>query len=378
MPSVAASLAAHEKQGSLTLTAAGEWLVGSATDLDRRLRALPMPKDRRVTIDLAAVDRLDTAGAWLLLRTERDLAALGNAVELLNLRPNLAPLVDQVRAAGVVAPARHPRLPHHTFAGYIGRIGEISVGLVLRAYSILGFVGIVSATAVQLIRHPGRLNVTGIAAQMEQTGVNALPIVGLLTFLIGVVIAYQGADYLRYYGLESYTVQLTAASILRELGVLLTAIILAGRTGSAFTAQIGTMRVNEEIDAMRTIGLDPVEVLVLPRLFGMMLTLPMLTVWANFMGIFGGFLMAWLVLGIGASEFLDHLSTLYPWSYWIGLIKSPFFAVIIANIGCYEGFQVERSAESVGRLTTLSVVEAIFLVIVTDAGFSIFFSALQI
>jgi phospholipid/cholesterol/gamma-HCH transport system permease protein len=283
-----------------------------------------------------------------------------------------------VRAAADVAPARHPRPAHHTLVGYVARIGEISAGLVSRAYSILGFLGIVSATAVQLIRHPRRLNVTAIAVQLEETGVNALPIVGLLTFLIGVVIAYQGADYLRYYGLESYTVQFTAASILRELGVLLTAIILAGRSGSAFTAQIGTMRVNEEIDAMRTIGLDPVEILVLPRLFGLMLTLPMLTLCANFMGIFGGGLMAWAVLGIGIPEFLEHLRTLYPWTYWIGLIKSPFFAVIIAVIGCYEGLKVERSAESVGRLTTLSVVEAIFLVIVTDAGFSMFFSSLQI
>ena len=378
MPSAAASLVASETPGSLTLTAGGEWLVETAVDIDRRLRGLAMPRERRVTIDLSGVARLDSAGAWLLLRTERDLAARGNTVEIRNLRPSFAPLVAQVRAAGVEAPARHPRPPHHTLVGYLGRIGEISVGLLTRARNILGFLGIVSTIAVRLIRHPQRLAVTAIIAQMEQTGVNALPIVALLTFMIGVVIAYQGADYLRFYGLESYTVQLTAASVLRELGVLLTAIILAGRSGSAFTAQIGTMRVNEEIDAMRTIGLDPVEVLVLPRLFAMMLTLPMLTLCANFMGIFGGGLMAWAVLGISVPEFFEHLSTLYRWSYWIGLIKSPFFAVIIALIGCYEGFQVERSAESVGRLTTLSVVEAIFLVIMTDAGFSIFFSALKI
>jgi phospholipid/cholesterol/gamma-HCH transport system permease protein len=295
-----------------------------------------------------------------------------------NLRPNFEPLIDQVRAAGFVPPARHPRPAHHTIVGFIGRIGEISLGLVARAYSILGFFGVVCSTALQVARHPGRLSVTAIVAQMEQTGVNALPIVALLTFLIGVVIAYQGADYLRFYGLENYTIQLTGASILRELGVLLTAIILAGRSGSAFTAQIGTMRVNEEIDAMRTIGLDPIAVLVLPRLFGLVLTLPMLTLCANFMGIFGGGLTAWSQLGIGIPQFLSQLSTIAPWSFWIGMIKSPFFAVVIALIGCYEGFQVAGSAESVGRLTTLSVVEAIFLVIVIDAGFSIFFSALQI
>ena len=378
MESAAATLITAEEPGSVVLAAAGEWLVETAADLDRRLRALDVPRDKRVTLDLAGIDRLDTAGAWLLLRTEHDLTALGNVVEMRNLRPSFEPLIEQLRAAGKVTPVRHPRPAHHTIAGFISRIGEISLGLIARSYSILGFFGVVSATALRLVRHPRRLRMTAVVAQMEQTGVNALPIVALLTFLIGVVIAYQGADYLRFYGLESYTVQLTGASILRELGVLLTAIILAGRSGSAFTAQIGTMRVNEEIDAMLTIGLDPLEVLVLPRLFALLLTLPMLTLCANFMGVFGGGLMAWGSLGISIPEFLTHLSTIAPWSFWIGMIKSPFFAIIIALIGCYEGFQVAGSAESVGRLTTLSVVEAIFLVIVVDAGFSIFFSALQI
>jgi phospholipid/cholesterol/gamma-HCH transport system permease protein len=378
MASVAATLVASEEPEAFVLTGAGEWLVATAAELDRRLRAMQLPSGKRVTLDLTGIDRLDTAGAWLLLRTEHDLTERGNAVEMRNLRPSFAPLIDQVRAAGILAPARHPRPAHHTIVGFVARIGEISLALIARAYSILGFFGVVCATALRLVRHPRRVSLTAIVAQMEQTGVNALPIVGLLVFLIGVVIAYQGADYLRFYGLESYTVQLTAASILRELGVLLTAIILAGRSGSAFTAQIGTMRVNEEIDAMRTIGLDPVEVLVLPRLFALVLTLPMLTLCANFMGIFGGGLMAWATLGISIPEFFIHLATISSWSFWIGMIKSPFFAVIIALIGCYEGFQVARSAESVGQLTTLSVVEAIFLVIVTDAGFSIFFSSLQI
>ena len=378
MAAVAATLDKTEDAGSLVLAAAGEWLVATATELDRRLGGLEIPAGRRVTLDLAGIDRLDTTGAWLLLRTEHVLTERGNAVEMRNLRPSFEPLIDQVRATGIIAPARHPQPAHHSLVGFTARIGEISLGLIARAYSILGFFGIVCAASLRMARHPLRIGITPIVAQMEQTGVNALPIVSLLTFLIGVVIAYQGADYLRFYGLESYTVQLTAASILRELGVLLTAIIIAGRSGSAFTAQIGTMRVNEEIDAMRTIGLDPVEVLVLPRLFALVLTLPMLTLCANFMGILGGGLMAWAKLGMGIPEFLTHLSTVARWSFWIGMIKSPFFAVIIASIGCYEGFQVSGSAESVGRLTTLSVVEAIFLVIVTDAGFSIFFSALQI
>src|SRR6516162_7404547 len=242
MELVAATLVESDP-GSFVFAAAGEWLVATAAELDLRLRALQMPNDKRVTLDLAGIDRLDTAGAWLLLRTEHDLAAHGNTVEICNLRPNFEPLIDQVRTAGFVPPARHPRPAHHTIVGFIAHIGEISLGLVARAYSILGFFGVVCSTALQVARHPGRLSVTAIVAQMEQTGVNALPIVALLTFLIGVVIAYQGADYLRFYGLENYTIQLTGASILRELGVLLTAIILAGRSGSAFTAQIGTMRV---------------------------------------------------------------------------------------------------------------------------------------
>ena len=378
MASVAATFVETQESGSFVFAAAGEWLVVTAAELDRRLRAIQMPSGKRVTLDLSGIDRLDTAGAWLLLRTEHDLQARGNQVEIRNLRTNFVPLYEQVRSVGMVVPARHPRPAYYTIAGFLARIGQITLALIARAYSILGFFGITSATSLRLVRQPGRVSMTAVVAQMEQTGVNALPIVGLLTFLIGVVVAYQGADYLRFYGLESYTVQLTAASILRELGVLLTAIILAGRSGSAFTAQIGTMRVTEEIDAMRTIGLDPVEVLVLPRLFALMLTLPMLTLCANFMGIFGGGLMAVGVLGISIPEFFTHLSTISHWDFWVGMIKSPFFAIIIALIGCYEGFQVERSAESVGRLTTLSVVEAIFLVIVIDAGFSIFFSSLQI
>jgi phospholipid/cholesterol/gamma-HCH transport system permease protein len=378
MASIAASLVESEP-GLFVFSAAGEWLVASAADLDRRLCALELPRNQRVALDLSGIDRLDTTGAWLILRTEHDLESRGNAIEIRNLRSNLAPLLDQVRAGGMVVPARHPRPAHHTITGFLARIGQISIGLFARAYSILGFFGAVCESAGAVLLRPRRLRITPLVAQMEQTGVNAVPIVGLLSFLIGVVIAYQGADQLARFGAQIYTVNLLGVGILRELGVLMAAIIIAGRSGSAFTAQIGTMQVNEEIDALRTIGLDPLEVLVIPRLFGLVLTLPMLALWADLIGLFGGSLMAWVSLGITPPQFLQQLrGSLYPWTFWIGLIKAPTFAFIIALIGCYEGFQVARSAESVGRLTTLSVVEAIFLVIVADAGFSIFFSYLQI
>jgi phospholipid/cholesterol/gamma-HCH transport system permease protein len=378
MASAPATLIQTEEAGALVLSAGGEWLVGTAAELDRQLRTLRLLPQRPVTIDLAGMRRVDSAGALLLLRTERDLKARGNPVELRNLDPTFAPLFEQVRAAGFLPPVPHPRPDHHSLAGFLARIGVVTVGLFARVYRLLGFFGLVCATLVRLGRHPGRLRLTSMVAQMEQTGVNALPIVGLLAFLVGVVIAYQGADQLRRFGAEIYTIDLLAIGILRELGALMTAIIIAGRSGSAFTAQIGTMRVNEEIDAMCTLGLDPVEVLVAPRLFALLLTLPMLTLYADVMGVLGGGLMARGVLGITFPEFLTELrNAITARTLWVGVIKAPFFAAIIAMIGCYEGFQVSRSAESVGRLTTLSVVESIFLVIVTDAAFSILFSILK-
>jgi phospholipid/cholesterol/gamma-HCH transport system permease protein len=374
-----ATILPSEDSPTLVLRASGSWLVTGAADLDRRLRALDLPAGRAVTLDLAGIDRLDTAGALLLLRTEQALAARGNRVSLANVPASFAPLIEQVRAHGGAPPVTHPIPPHHTLAGFVARIGEITIAILRRAYSMVGFGGLVSITIAELLWRPRRLRLTAMLVQMEQTGLNATPIVGLLSFLIGVVMAYQGADQLRRFGAEIYTVNLLGIAILRELGVLLAAIIIAGRSGSAFTAQIGTIQVNQEIDALRTLGLDPVEVLVLPRLFGLLLTLPLLVFYADVMGLLGGCLMSWAILGITIPNFLAQLrGAITEWTLWVGIIKAPFFAAIIAMVGCYEGFNVTGSADSVGRLTTQSVVEAIFLVIVTDAAFSILFSLLRI
>jgi phospholipid/cholesterol/gamma-HCH transport system permease protein len=375
----AASILASDEQGGLVLRAAGQWLTASAGDLDQRLNALELPQGRQVTVDLAGVDRLDSTGALLLLRTEHALVARGNQVALANLPPRFAPLIDQLRERGVVEPLPHPVPPHHSFVGFIARIGLVTLTLVNRLRDILGFAGLVTYSALKLLRQPHRLRLTATVVQMEVVGLDALPIVGLLSFLIGIVMAYQGADQLRRFGAEIYTVNLLGVSILRELGVLLSAIIIAGRSGSAFTAQIGTMQVNEEIDAMRTLGLDPIEVLVLPRLIGLGLTLPLVVFYADFMGLLGGALMSWLVLEIPLPTFLTQLrAAVTEGTLLVGVLKAPFFAAIIALVGCYEGLNVTRSAESVGRLTTQSVVEAIFFVIVTDAAFSIIFSVLKI
>lgn len=375
----AATILASEEDGATILRAEGEWLVVTAAELDRRLHNLDMPNDRRVMVDLSGVDRLDSTGAWLLLRTEHELEARGNQVELANLEARFAPLIEQVRSRGVAEPLPHPVPPHHTFVGFLARIGMVTEQLLHRVYDILGFTGLVTVTLLRLVRQPSRLRLVATFVQMERVGVDAMPIVGLLSFLIGVVMAYQGADQLRRFGAEIYTVNLLGISILRELGVLLSAIIIAGRSGSAFTAQIGTMQVNEEIDALRTLGLDPVEVLVLPRLLGLVLTLPLLVFFADFMGILGGGLMSWLVLDINIPNFLTQLqSAVTPTTLWVGVAKAPFFAAIIALVGCFEGLNVTRSAESVGQLTTQSVVESIFFVIVTDAAFSVVFSILKV
>ena len=353
--------------------------MATVTALDQKLKSLDLPSNRNVTLDLGHMDRLDTAGAWLLVRTEHALSARGNTVEVANTNPTFAPLLDQVRSRGAAQPVPHPIPAHHTFVGFLGRIGEFTVRMGYRAYSILSFWGLVTLSMLDLLRHPRRFRVKATLVQMEQTGLDAMPIVGLLSFLIGIVFAYQGADQLRRFGAEIYTVNLLGIAILRELGVLLAAIVIAGRSGSAFTAQIGTMQVNQEVDAMRVLGLDPSHVLVLPRVMGLVMTLPLLVFFTDAMGLLGGCIMSWASLGISIPRFLDQLrGAITQWTLWVGVIKAPFFAGIISMVGCYEGFNVSGSADSVGRLTTQSVVESIFLVIVADAGFSILFSILGI
>jgi phospholipid/cholesterol/gamma-HCH transport system permease protein len=271
---------------------------------------------------------------------------------------------------------------HPTFEARLDRIGRATVHTFNQGVGILGYLGRVTVETVEAFYSPrGNLRVAALFHQIEETGINALPIVGLLAFLIGVVIAYQGADQLQKIaaGAQVYTIDLIGVSILRELGGLITAIIIAGRSGSAFTAQIGTMRVNEEIDAMQTIGLNTVDVLVLPRILGLMIALPFLTFYADLMGVIGGAVMCYFDLGITAPAFIRRLHEAISMNtFLVGMIKAPVFAFVIGLVGCFEGLQVERNAASVGKLTTRSVVESIFIIIVLDAGFSILFSILKI
>jgi phospholipid/cholesterol/gamma-HCH transport system permease protein len=229
----------------------------------------------------------------------------------------------------------------------------------------------------RLLRRPSRIRFVSLVSNIEQHGLNAMPIIGILLFLVGIVVAYQGVGQLRRFGAEILTVDLVGISVLREMGVLITSIVVAGRSGSAFTAQIGTMQVNEEVDAIRTLGLDPLEVLVLPRMLALMIALPLLTFFANMMAILGGAFMASQNIDITFAQFLSLLNQAVTLThFWVGMVKAPVFAFLIAMVGCFEGMRVRGSAESVGRLTTQAVVESLFLVIVFDAGFSVLFTYL--
>ena len=367
-----------QPQGNgVRLQAGGDWIVAHASQLDTQLRALGHSGGGQVDIDASGIERLDSAGAWLLVRTKRAMEKGGRKINL-NVPKIYGPLVESLDTEHKAPPVEIIR--QHGLTAMLERIGRATVNMGKQGYHILGFLGRVTVETLEAVTHPrGNLRVAALVHQIEETGINALPIVGLLLFLIGVVLAYQGADQLAKVGAEHFTINLLGISILRELGVLITAIIVAGRSGSAFTAQIGTMRVNEEIDAMQTLGLNTVDVLVLPRILGLMISLPLLALFADVMAMIGGAVMCYFELGITVPVFLRELREAVSInSFWVGMIKAPVFAFVISLVGCYEGLQVERNAASVGQLTTRSVVESIFLVIVLDAGFSIMFSALGI
>ena len=259
------------------------------------------------------------------------------------------------------------------------RIGRRANAAYLELVVLLSFVGESALAFARSVAHPARMRWRPILYNIRSAGFDALPIVGVLAFLIGIVVSYQGADTLRQYGANIFIVDLIGLSMLREFAPLVTAIIIAGRSGSAYAAQIGTMAVTEEIDAMRTVGISPVEMLVLPKVIALAIVMPLLTVYADAIGVFGGMIMSRSQLGVGYEEFLGRfVKAVSITDYMIGVCKAPVFAAIIAVVGCYQGFRTRGGPDSVGRQTTRSVVQSIFLVIVADALFSILFSTLDL
>lgn len=358
----------------LLIEARGRWVISGLSKVDRDLRDLPPPSDAGpVALDLAGIERLDTAGAWILHRTRKSLQQQGLAAEYRNAKPDHVALLERIEANDKPRQIEPPN--DSVYRIVLAEMGAGVTSAALELRDLLGFFGLLMATLFRSLRNPSRLRVTPLIYHMEQVGFNAVPIVALISFLIGVVLAYQGATQLRQFGAEIFTVELVSISVLREIGILLTAIIVAGRSGSAFTAQIGSMKLNQEVDAMRTLALDPMEMLVLPRVLALVIVLPMLGFIADIMGLFGGLIMCWAVLDIMPGTFIARVEEWVPLAhFWAGIIKAPFFALMIGLTGCFEGLKVEGSAESVGRLTTKSVVESIFLVIVVDAIFSIYFA----
>ena len=353
------------------LIVAGNLHINAVAKLDRA--ALLEMALGNTEIDISGLTRIDTAGAWLLVDLQQQASADGINVVLTGASEAQAQLIDVVRHS--LAPTGSAQPKAKTLVDQIELFGRMVVRGLRKAAELISFLGQVVGTMAGIVIRPRRLRLTSLVHHCQEVGLNAVPIVALMAFLIGVVLAFQGAAQLRQFGAEVFVVDLIAISVLRELGILLTAIIVAGRSGSAFTAAIGSMKMREEVDAMRTIGLDPVTILVVPRVLALMIMLPALGFIADISGLVGGAVMSWIELGVSPAVFQSRLvSNTDVWHFGVGTIKAPFFALIIGIIGCFEGLKVGGDAESLGRLTSTSVVLSIFMVIVVDAMFSIFFA----
>ncbi len=345
---------------------AGALTISRAATTQREIDSLPDP----LTIDLSKVERMDTVGAWLIYRTVRDrgakvIGASGDETSLLK-------EVGEFDAPARVRPEEKPGLSR-----VLTELGEWVVDIGRTLVGLLGFLGAVLIAFAAVIRRPKKFRLNAVVQRFDVVGVRALGIIGLMSFLIGIVIGQQGAVQLEQFGAEIYTINLIGRITVRELGVLMTAIMVAGRSGSAFAAQIGTMKITEEIDAMRTIGVSPIEALVLPRIIASVIMMPLLGFWAILMSLLGGGVLVWMSLDIPPLTYVQRLQEVIPMTdLWIAMIKAPVFGFIIALAGCFQGMLVEGDSEQVGSRTTTAVVQSIFLVIVLDAVFAVFFSSI--
>jgi phospholipid/cholesterol/gamma-HCH transport system permease protein len=351
----------------------GDWTVSTLQTVERDFAALSLPSG--TAIDVTDLGRIDTAGAFLIDRLVR---ASGEAApRLVGTHAAAESLIAQVHA--VSDPVEPPKRPPHGLVDLLERIGRGFVDLVREIVATLAFLGETVFTIFRLLLQPWKLRWTSIVSVMEEAGMNAMPIVAFLSFFVGMVVAFIGATTLRDFDLEIYTIELIGYSMLREFGVVLTGIVLAGRTNSSFTAQIGTMKMRQEIDAMQTLGLKPMEVLVAPRVIAMVLMTPLLAFVATMAGIAGGVIVGWMSLDINPGLFVERLRASVPIDqFWIGMSKAPFFGLVVALIACRQGLLTGGSVQSLGHRTTTSVVQAIFAIIVLDALFAIFYMELGI
>ncbi|MDP2761914.1 MAG: MlaE family lipid ABC transporter permease subunit [Sideroxyarcus sp.] len=357
---------------------AGSWTALGLGAIAPRLDALSASARTGIVIDGAGIEAMDAAGAWVLQKLLQRLQGEGATVEVSALRPEYNKLLTVVRQQVSEQAVSHTVLTIATLSN-LQALGQRAEAAAEQTLALLAFIGECFFALLACVAHPSRCRWRPLLFNIRTAGFDALPIVGLLSFMLGIVVAYQGADQLRQYGANIFVADLIGLSMLREFAPLITAIIIAGRSGSAYAAQIGTMAVTEEIDAMRTLGIVPLELLVLPKIFALFIVLPLLTVFADGMGVLGGMLMASVQLDVSYAEFLQRFTkAVSVTAYLTGICKAPVFAFIIAVIGCFQGFRTRGGADSVGRQTTRSVVQAIFLVIVADALFSVAFTALSL
>jgi phospholipid/cholesterol/gamma-HCH transport system permease protein len=356
-----------------TVRCGGNWTLDGISKLERQLDKFSCSK--AVSFDGSAIETMDSAGAWLLFRTQQALEKAGHSVILQGFRAEHSDLLHIVTNYAADIQSTMPP-PSDNFLEKIGRNTYQGFNQII---DFLAFVGESFVVLLRALLSPSRIRWQALFANLYSAGFTALPIIGLLAFLTGVVLAYQGGSQLSQYGANIFIVDLVGITLLRELAPLLTAIIVAGRSGSAYTAQIGTMRVTDEIDALRTLGIAPMELLVLPKLLALIILMPLLSAFADIVGILGGMLIAHFSFGVSVTDFLARFpEAVSLTNYLVGIGKAPVFAAIIALVGCYQGFQVSGGADSVGKQVTVSVVHAIFLVIVVDALFSILFNWLGI
>ncbi len=367
-----------DESGRRRLRLEGRWTVAEAAALEPRLRETARAAGGRLELDVSGIEAMDLTGAWLLHSLERQLHETGGRVEWTGGRPDKLEFIDRTEA-GRGQGTEGAAGPPDGMPGVLDTVGRTAVHAKEGALDLLGFIGVVTAGYGRSLRSRKRLRLPSVVRHVYETGITAVPIVSLIAFLIAVIVAYIGAQQLRRFGGEIFVVDLVTVAVLRELGVLLTAIIVAGRSGSAFAAEIGAMKLNDEVDALRAMGMDPVEVLVLPRIFGLVIALPALTVLADATGLAGGALLSWYLVDIPPYQYIERMQgAIGDTTFWVGIIKAPVFAILIAMVGTLRGMQVRTSSRELGRLTTVAVVQSIFLVILADAVFAVLFMELDI
>ena len=362
----------------LALRAAGQWTVHHAPDLEKivedteRLKGAPA----NIVIDVSQVSSLDTFGAWLIERLRRSLTQGGVEAKIAGLSTNYASLVDEVRRVKA-QPVDETNAV--TISGMLEQVGRSVAGVGGTLIGLIDMLGAVLAAAGNVVIHPRSFRLTSTIHHLEQVCWRAVPIVVLITFLIGCIIAQQGIFHFRKFGADVFVVDMLGVLVLRELGVLLVAIMVAGRSGSAYTAELGSMRMREEVDALRTMGFDPTEVLILPRIVALIIAMPILAFLGAMAALYGGGLVAWGYGGVQPDAFLVRLKEAISINHFtVGMVKAPFMALVIGVVACVEGAAVKGSAESLGQHTTASVVKSIFFVIVMDGLFAIFFATINI